>query len=187
MVTAPVTGSLPVTLVSAGAHVISQIDRAGLLAPLLLDCERNDPTGGDDHDPQVPDGARFHSRELLVVVAVIGVLATIAIRLYANVLARGRIAKAQADSRSLAAAVGVSAPHGSDPSALISAHVRRDERAGQPRGPVHEFGARPAGWVGHVLLQRERLAHLHDYSSATVPASAFRSAARQRRFERIAS
>jgi len=57
--------------------------------------------------------------ELLVVVAVIGVLATIAIPLYANVLARGRIAKAQADSRSLASAVGVYSAHmGAIPSAL---------------------------------------------------------------------
>ena len=49
--------------------------------------------------------------ELMIVVAIIGILAAIAIPLYANVQARARIAKAQADTRSLASAAAVYAAH----------------------------------------------------------------------------
>jgi len=47
----------------------------------------------------------------MIVVAIIGILAAIAIPLYANVQARARIAKAQADSRALASAVSIYAAH----------------------------------------------------------------------------
>src|SRR5438094_2897093 len=49
--------------------------------------------------------------ELMIVVAIIGILAAIAIPLYANVQARARIAKAQADSRTLASAVSIYTAH----------------------------------------------------------------------------
>ena len=47
----------------------------------------------------------------MIVVAIIGILAAIAIPLYANVQARARIAKAQADSRTLASAVSIYTAH----------------------------------------------------------------------------
>jgi len=87
--------------------------------------------------------------ELLVVVAVIGVLATIAIPLYANVLARGRIAKAQADSRSLASAVGVYSAHmGAIPSALTQLTSVATNAQGNRAGPfMGSVPVPPGGWA----------------------------------------
>ena len=49
--------------------------------------------------------------ELLIVVAIVGILAAIAVPLYANVQTRARVAKAQADTRALASAVSIYAAH----------------------------------------------------------------------------
>jgi prepilin-type N-terminal cleavage/methylation domain-containing protein len=57
--------------------------------------------------------------ELMVVVMIIGILAAMAIALYGNMQARARIAKAQADARTLGSAVSMySATFGQLPTAL---------------------------------------------------------------------
>ena len=90
--------------------------------------------------------------ELMVVVAVIGVLATIAIPLYSNMLARGRIAKAQADARTLASAVSVYSAHmGRIPSALTQLTMVVTNPTGQPGGPfLAAVPAAPGGWGTYV-------------------------------------
>jgi type II secretion system protein G len=57
--------------------------------------------------------------ELMIVVAIIGILAAIAVPLYANMQSRARVAKAQADIRGMASAVSAYSAHmGGLPAAL---------------------------------------------------------------------
>ena len=72
--------------------------------------------------------------ELMIVVAIIGILAAIAIPLFAIVQARARIAKAQADLRAVASAVSLYQAHtGSLPTAGVSPACRPE--AGGPSAP----------------------------------------------------
>jgi type II secretion system protein G len=74
--------------------------------------------------------------ELLIVVAIIGILAAIALPLYANVQTRARVAKAQADVRTLASAVSLYAAHmGFLPTALTSLTSVATNSQGQQAGP----------------------------------------------------
>jgi len=74
--------------------------------------------------------------ELMIVVAIIGILAAIAIPLYANVQARARVAKAQADLRTVASAVSMYQAHtGSLPAAITDLTVTVSNGQGQTAGP----------------------------------------------------
>jgi type II secretion system protein G len=73
--------------------------------------------------------------ELLIVVAIIGILAAIAIPLYSNVQQRARIARAQADVRTVASSVSMYLSHmGSLPSAIALLTVSSSNSIGQTSG-----------------------------------------------------
>ena len=74
--------------------------------------------------------------ELMIVVAIIGILAAIAIPMYANVQTRARVAKGQADLRTLASAVSIYAAHmGSLPAGLTALTSAAVNGLNQSAGP----------------------------------------------------
>ena len=90
--------------------------------------------------------------ELMIVVAIIGILAAIAIPLYANLQARARLAKAQADARALASAVSIYAAHmGTLPTALTDLTTVATNSQGQSAGPfMASVPTGPVGWGSYT-------------------------------------
>ena len=117
--------------------------------------------------------------ELMIVVAIIGILAAIAIPLYANVQARARVAKVQADLRTLPSSVSMYQAHtGLLPTALTDLTVTVSNGQSQIAGPfmasvpVAPGGGSPA-WGAYTYASNANgtfsLTSSGDGTTVTVP------------------
>jgi Tfp pilus assembly major pilin PilA len=111
----------------------------------------------------------------MIVVAIIGILAAIALTLYANVEARARMVKAQADLRALATAVSIYGTHmGNNPAALSDLNAPVTNAQGQTAGPfMVTTPAAPGGWNPYTYTPNVdgtfTLSSSGDGTTVTVP------------------
>ena len=92
--------------------------------------------------------------ELMIVVAIIGILAGVALPLYWNVQARVRTTRAQADVRTIASAATTFSAHmGSVPVALTDLTVTTSNAQGFVAGPfLPAVPTAPAGWAAYNYM-----------------------------------
>jgi len=114
--------------------------------------------------------------ELMIVVAIIGILTAIAFPLYAGIQSRARVAKAQADMRTLASAAVVYSAHtGNLPAALVdlsSATVVNGVSAGPFINPIPvppTGGGWPAAYTYAVAGGIFSITASGDGTTVTVP------------------
>jgi type II secretion system protein G len=96
------------------------------------------------------DDRGFSLIEILIVVAIVGVIATIVVPLYVNFLTRARIARAESDVKAIVSAVIVFQGHmeGALPAALSTLTQAATNPQGQTAGPfLGQVPVPPAGWT----------------------------------------
>ena len=101
---------------------------------------------------QAANAKGFTLIELMIVVAIIAIIASIALPLYSSVQARPRMAKAQADMRAIASAVSIYSAHmGVNPGSLANLTSAVTNAQGQSAGPfLAAVPTAPSGWTAYA-------------------------------------